>query len=184
MTMRPDRAGRLVHRPGRLLAAAAVVLASTGAVWLAHSAKDADQQPPGAMTARPDPTAPHPGADAPRRAAVTPDTHRDAGHRRSREVVRRTAARYLRVFLSPAGSEMAWHARLERVSTGTLARLNATVPRAAVPDATLRRLTLIALSSSYASVEAVLSDGTRLTVALVLGTAGWKVTEVAPEPAR
>jgi hypothetical protein len=70
------------------------------------------------------------------------------------------------------------------VSTGTLARLNATVPRAAVPDATLRRLTLIALSSSYASVEAVLSDGTRLTVALVLGTAGWKVTEVEPEPAR
>jgi hypothetical protein len=88
------------------------------------------------------------------------------------------------VFLSGTASDAAWRARLDRLSTSTLAELNATVPRAAVPDARLRRLTLTALSSSYANVQAVLSDGTRLTIGLVLEADGWRVTEVAPEPAR
>jgi hypothetical protein len=91
---------------------------------------------------------------------------------------------YLRVFLSDSGSTAGWHARLDRLSTRTLARLNATVRRRTVPDAALRRLTLTALSSSYASLDAALSDGTRLSVALVLEADGWKVTEVAPELAR
>jgi hypothetical protein len=116
--------------------------------------------------------------------AATLDTHPGVGQTGARDAVLRTAGRYLRVFLSPAGSEEAWHARLRHVSTDTLARLNATVPRSRVPDAAVRRLRVAVMSSSYAGVHTVLSDGTKLIVAMVLEADGWRVTEVALEPGR
>jgi hypothetical protein len=181
-----DVARWLFHSPGRLLAAVILLVVASGlTLWAAQARTSAPDPAPPAAAAAPHPTPPA-DATAPstsRRAAV--DGHGDGTHRApARGPVRRTAAGYLRVFLSNTGSREAWQARLDRFSTSTLARLNATVPRTAVPDARLRRLTLTALSSSYASLRAALSDGTRLTMALVLEADSWKVTEVAPEPAR
>jgi hypothetical protein len=185
MMTRPDLAGWLFRSPRRLLAAAAALfLISAGAVWLAHTTSEADEQLPAAVIARPDPPAPHPHVDASQLTAAIVDGHPDAAHPGGREAVRRTAASYLRVFLSDTGTRAAWQARLDRLSTDTLARLNATVPRSRVPDAMLRRLRVAVMSSSYAGARAVLSDGTRLTVALVLEADGWRVTEVASEPGR
>jgi hypothetical protein len=184
-----DLARWLFHSPGRLLAAVVVLVVASGlTLWAAQAGTSAPYPAPPAVAAPSDPTAPSLPADATdpstsRRAAVDGDGH--GTHRApARAPVRRTAARYLRVFLSTTGARVVWQARLDRFSTRTLARLNATVPRTRVPDATLRRLTLTALGSSYASLRAVLSDGTWLTIALVLDTDGWKVTEVAPERAR
>jgi hypothetical protein len=186
----PDLARWLFHTPGRLLAAVlALVVVAAVTMWAFQDATGSPDPAPPAAAASRDLSAPAASSAEPASSlASTPAAVDEEGHGTHRVPapgpVRRVAATYLRVFLSDTGSTARWHTRLDRLSTDTLARLNATVPRAMVPDATLRRLTLTALSSSYASLHAVLSDGTRLTVALVLDSDGWRVTEVAPEPAR
>lgn len=92
----------------------------------------------------------------------------------------RAAASYLAAFLTDRGPDREWRANLARYSTPTLARLNASVPRAAVPDARVRTLRADVMELSYASIGARLSDGTRLRVSVVLTANGWQVTEVAP----
>jgi hypothetical protein len=188
MTLR-DAVRWLFHSPGRVLAAVVVLVVASGlSLWAAQAGTSPPDAAPPAAAVPSHPTAPVTPADATEpstsgRAPADGDGH--GTHRApARGPVRHTAVGYLRVFLSDTGTRVAWHARLDRFSTSTVARLNATVPRSRVPDATLRRLTLTALSSSYASLRVVLSDGTWLTMALVLDTDGWKVTEVAPEPAR
>jgi hypothetical protein len=172
----------LFHTPARLLAATMVVVLASGlTLWAADAVTGSTDDPRGAAAADHEAAA---GSDAAHPAGRDMSATRRPEAVPARARVQRTVYGYLRVFLSDTGTRTAWQARLDRLSTGTLARLNATVPRASVPHATLRRLTLTALSSSYASTQAVLSDGTQLRVALVLEPDGWKVTEVAPEPAR
>jgi hypothetical protein len=185
----PDLGRWLFHSPGRLVAAVIVLVVASGLTLWAAQASTSPLDPVTPTAAAPShPTAPTTPADAGDQSAPRPSAVDGDGHGTHRVPapgpVRRAAAGYLRVFLNDTGSRAAWQNRLERFSTSTLVRLNANVPRGRVPDATLRGLTFTALSSSYASLRAVLSDGTRLTMALVLDTDGWKVTEVAPEPAR
>jgi hypothetical protein len=186
----PDLARWLFHTPGRLVAAV-LTLVAVGAVtmWAAQDATGSPDPPPPAAMTRPHPTAPaalsaeQAGPSVSTQAAVEEEGHGTHGVP-APGPARHVAATYLRVFLSDTGTRAEWLAELDELSSATLGRLNATVPRARVPDAMLRRLTLTAQSSSYASLQAVLSDGTRLSVGLVLDTDGWSVTEVAPEPAR
>jgi hypothetical protein len=186
----PDLARWLFHTPGRLLAAL-LALVAVGAVtmWAAQDATGSPDPPPPAAMTRPEPITPATARPEPLGSSVsTPAAVDGNGHGTHRVPppgpARRVAGRYLRVFLSDTGTRAEWLGRLDRLSTATLTRLNATVPRTRVPEAMLRRITLTALSSSYASLQAVLSDGTRLSVGLVLDTDGWKVTEVAPGPGR
>lgn len=163
--------------PRRLfLTVAAVVLAVIVAV-VALATPDAPSQAAPDLERHSDaPSSIAPSTGAP--TAPPGDDHRGrAGAHR--EALRVTRA-YLAAFLDRTSSDRAWRARVDALSTSTLRQLNHTVPRAAVPSATVRRVTVRAASYSYAALSAALSDGTELSVALVLTGTGWRVTSVDP----
>lgn len=179
-----------LSRPFRLIAAVTVVLVLTiGFVGGTLTGGDHDK----AQSASPQTSSPGPvQGDRGRRASSPPPAPSASPsgdslpHARARAAAR-TRARdvaiaYLTAFLSDTGTDAQWRTQINRYTTATLRRLNATVPRAAVPDARLRGASVDAAGTYYASVLAELSDGTRLQVALVLEPHGWRVTAADPAP--
>lgn len=97
-----------------------------------------------------------------------------------RVVVTEVARRYLAAFFTHAGSERHWHAVTDKYSSATLAALNAGLPRREVPVLATRSLRVTGLTDDYAELEAGMSDGSVLFVAVVREAGAWVVNECAP----
>lgn len=173
-----------------LLAAGAVMAVIVAVVGFTSSPEVTRQAAPGVerRSDAPTPVAPStppatPPSKAPSASPSPVEGHAHGEHKATpRRTVERAARAYLSAFHDPTGPDKAWRARIDALSTGTLAQLNASVPRAIIPPARIRTLTVDVLAYSYAHVTARMSSGDRLGVALVLDADGWKITEVAPEP--
>lgn len=110
---------------------------------------------------------------------ATPDPH--GQHREPSEIpVRAATTAYLRTFFDRKMPTAQWRTQLAAMSTPTHAATLATVPRVAVPNATLTSTKVIRLASGAATVEANCSDKSVLHVGLVLDETGWKVSRVVP----
>lgn len=122
-----------------------------------------------------------PSTRAPRKS-TPPPAPPHGQHRRPAEIPIRTAAtNYLRVFFDRRIPTEQWRTRLAALSTKSHAGTIATIPRVAVPNVSLISTGVTRMSSSTATVSAVLSDRSVLTVGLVLDERGWKVSRVVPQ---
>lgn len=184
----------LRRNPRRAVLAFATALMALVLAVVAHTNGDSTADtPPVASTTPGEKTSDTPGApqssqsvpEAPplTAPAATPDPHGEH-HQPDARPVQKTAVSYLATFLDGAIAETVWRARLNALSTSTHRQTLVTVPRAAVPHAGLRSVTVTRLASGAATATAVLTDQTVLIVGMVLDADGWKVSRVVPQTVR